>query len=185
MKNIYLFPLFLLICLFSFGQIKGTLQDSNSEPIEQAVIRNKINNSRAISNGDGEFVIKGRIGDSIRIRHLNYKISTFKVEANNSKYILSPKNFNLPEMVVSLNYAFQLFKKSSENTFNRLKDKSISRWYLQYTKVENKDTLIRQDLDLDIKRKKFKSFEKGEKISVIKIQERSVCDSVIIDKEVF
>lgn len=89
-------------------------------------------------------------------------------------------HYNLPEIVVSSNYAFQLFKKSSENTFNRLKDKSISRGYLRYTKVANNDTLVLQDLDLDIKKQKLKSFDQGEKISVIKIQERSV-DSVLND----
>jgi hypothetical protein len=173
----------MLTCLFSIGQIKGTLLDSNSIPVEWATIRNTTGNSSTVSNAKGEFVIKGVIGDSIRIQHLNYGSSIYKVEANNANYILCLKDFNLPEVVVSPNYAFQLFKKSSENTFNRLKDKSISRGYLQYTAVKDNDTLVRQDLDLDIKRQRLNTFDKGERISVIKIQERSVCDSVINEKK--
>lgn len=185
MRKVFLLQLFMITCLFSIGQIKGTLLDSNSTPIEWATIKNITGNSTTLSNAKGEFVLKGVIGDSIRIQHLNYGSSTYKIEANNSSYILSLQNFKLPEVIVSSNYAFQLFKKSSENTFNRLKDKSISRGYLLYTTVKDKDTLVRQDLDLDIKRRRLTTFDKGERISVIKIQERSVCDSVINEKKGF
>lgn len=174
----------MLACLFSIGQIKGTLLDSNSTPIEWAAIRNTRGNSATLSNAEGKFIINGVIGDSIQIQHLNYGSSTYKVEADNSNYILSHKDFNLPEVVVSPNYAFQLFKKSSENTFNRLKEKSILRGYLRYTKVKDKDTVALQDMDLDIKREKLKTFDKGERISVIKIQERSICDSVLNENKV-
>lgn len=181
MRKLFLLQLFMLACLFSIGQIKGTLLDSNSTPIEWAAIRNTRGNSATVSNAEGEFVLNGVVGDSIRIQHLNYGSSTYKIEATNANYILSLKDFNLPEVVVSPNHAFQLFKKSSENTFKRLKDRSILRGYLKYTNVENKDTLVLQDLDLDIKREKLKTFDKGERISSIKIQERSVCDSVLKD----
>lgn len=182
MRKVLLLQLFMIACLFSIGQIKGTLLDSNSIPIEWAAIKNTTGNSTTVSDAKGEFVIKGVIGDSIRIQHLNYGSSIYKIEANNSSYILRLQNFNLPEVIVSYNYAFQLFKKSSENTFDRLKDKSVSRGYWRYTYVKNKDTLALQDMDLDIKREKLKSFDKGEKISVFKIQERSVCDSLLDNK---
>ena len=106
-------------------------------------------------------------------------VSAVKVEANNNNYLLKPKNYLINEVVVSYGEAFRLFKKSFENTFNKLKDKSISRGYLRYLKTADNDTLIIQDIDLDIERQKLKSFDEGEKISIYKIQERTVSDSML------
>lgn len=178
MKKLILLTFVLLLGLFSTGQIKGKITDKDSSSIEFAKIVNITKNSTSISNPEGDFVIEGTIGDSIKIQHINYITSYFKITALTDRYLLTAQNYILGEVVVSSDYAFKLFKKSCENTFSKLKDRSITRGYLRYSKTENNDTLILQDIDLDIERVKMKSFNEGERISIFKIQERTLCDSV-------
>jgi len=169
----------LLISLSSIGQIKGTIIENDSSPVEFAKILNITKKSNSISNSDGEFVIEGILGDSIQIQHINYIGSCFRIAALNDRYLLMPKNYILDEVVVSSDYAFKLLKKSCVNTFSKLKDRSVVRGYLRYLKTENNDTIILQDIDLDIERVKLKSFDDGEKISIFKIQERTLRDSLL------
>ena len=168
----------LLISLSSIGQIKGTIMENDSTPIEFARIVNITRNSTSITNLDGEFVIDGNISDSIQIQHINYIVSSFKITALTDRYLLTPMNYILDEVVISSDYAYKLFKESCMNTYNKLKDRSITRGYLRYLKTENYDTLMIQDIDLDIERQKSISFDEGEKISIFKIQERTLCDSL-------
>lgn len=165
------------------GQIKGTVMDNSLTPVELATIINITRHTESTSNLEGEFVIEGTIGDSIQIKHINYMISEFKVEGNNNNYLLELKNYLINEVVVSSNEASRLCKKSFENTYNRLKDKSVSRGYLRYLKTADNDTLTIQDIDLDIERQKQRSFNEGEKISIYKIQERTVSESMLKVKE--
>jgi len=175
--------LLLITCLLSLGQIKGRVMDNDSIPVERAKIMNITTHTQSISNINGEFEIEGTIGDSVQINHVSYNFLKFKVEEYNDTYLLSPKNYSLQEVVVSSDEAFKLFKKSCENTFNRLEDKCISRGFLQYLKTEDNDTLIIQYLDLDIERQKSKSFDEGEKISIYKIQEKTVYNSIPKEKD--
>lgn len=166
----------LTIGLFTMGQIRGVIIDTYLNPVQLASVFNINKHTHGVSNLDGEFVIEGTIGDSIQIKHINYMGSEFKVKANYNNYFLEPKNHLINEVVVSSEEAFKLFKKSFENIYNKLQDKSIIRGYLRYLKMKGIDTLVLQDIDMDIERQKLRSFDKGEKISIYKIQERTVRD---------
>lgn len=183
MKKLIVLNLLLLICLLTTGQISGKITDNDFIPVESASIINTTNNLSCISDSNGVFVIQGSIGDSIQIQHINHDASEFRINVNNDKYFLATKNYYLDEVVVSSNEAFNLFKRSCNNTFNKLSDKTVSKGYLRYLKMNNYDTIVAQYLDLDVVRKKLKNFDDGEKISVFKIQERTISDSIHEGKE--
>lgn len=183
MKKLVVLNYMFTICLISMGQIKGTVTDINTSPVKFAKIVNITSHSTSISNYDGEFILAGQLGDSIRIHHISYNDVEFEIKASDDSYLLSPKIYCIDEVVVSSKHALKLFKKSCENTFSRLKDNSIARGYLRYLKTENYDTLLIQDIDLDIERKKLKNFNEGERISIFKIQERTACASILKGKE--
>ena len=163
--------------LFSIGQIEGFIVDTDSMPIQFAIITNLANHSMSTTNNAGKFLIDGDLEDSIKIQHVAFVISKLKVSKNNDTYMLTTKINFLTEVAVKPGFVIELFKRSCENTFNKLKINSVLNGYLKYIKTENHDTVIVQDMDIDVKRQKLNDFKKGEKIAIFKIQERSVCDS--------
>jgi len=124
-----------------------------------------------ITDVDGEFKISGLIGDSIRIQHLNYEIFGIKISDEKKKFVLSGKVNNLKEVPITA--GFVMFKKSCQNTYKKFKGKNISRGYLRYFSINDKDTTQIIDVDLDIVQQKLKDFNKGERILPYKVQERN------------
>lgn len=120
------------------------------------------------------FQLSGNVGDSIRIQHVNYKTTEFRILKINDNYTLSEKNYSLGEVVVSASYAARLFELSCRKTFDKLKEENISRGYLRKVVIVDKDTTQLIDIDLDIVQKKQKSFNQKDKILPYKIQERIV-----------
>ena len=177
MKNQLAF-LFIFVGFFATAQISGTVTNEKNEPVEYTTIFNISKETSSITNVKGVFQLEGNIGDSIRIRHLNYKTGEFKISLPNDNYTLSQKNYNLGEVVVSANYAARLFEKSCENTYNKLKDKNISRGFLRNIRIENNDTTQLIDIDLDIVQRKQKSYNQREKIAPYKVQERIIRDTI-------
>lgn len=163
--------------MFSFGQIEGFIVNTDSMPIQFAIITNLANHATSTTNNAGKFLIDGDLEDSIQIQHVAFVVSKLKVSKNNDTYMLTTKNNFLTEVVVKPDFVIELFKRSCENTFNKLMSNSVFNGYLRYIKTENHDTVIVQDMDIDVERQKLKDFNKGEKIAIFKIQERSVCDS--------
>lgn len=177
MKNL-IAAIFLFSCYCSFAQIIGTVKNHVNEPIEFATILNIKTNASSITNKEGIFHLSGNVNDSIQIQHLNFITKKFAIQTLTDNYNLYEKNYNLGEVVVSANYAAQLFKLSCEKTYYKLKDKNISRGHLRHIAIVNKDTTQLIDIDLDIFQMKQKSFNKKEKILPYKVQERIVKDSL-------
>lgn len=170
--------LFLITLLFAFfdskSQISGKVVNENKEPVEFATIFNKTTYASSITNKNGVFHLNAKVGDSIRIQHLNYKTKDFVIRKINDNYALLEKNYSLGEVVVSANYAARLFEISCRKTYDKLKEENISRGYLRKVIVIEKDTMLLIDIDLDIVQKKQKSFNLKDRILPYKIQERIV-----------
>jgi len=181
MKN-KLTSLFIFIGFFATAQITGRVTNESNEPAEFATIFNINNKSSSITNIEGIFKLEGNVGDSIRIQHLNYNTNNFEIISSDANYSLSQKNYNLGEVVVSANYAAQLFQKGCANTYNKLKDKNISRGFLRNIRIENNDTTQLIDLDLDIVQRKQKSYNQKDGMSPYKVQERIARDTLNISK---
>ena len=163
--------LFIFSSYFATAQISGSVIDEKGQPIEFATVYNLRNKVSSITNVEGEFNISGLLGDSIRIQHLNYEILEVKVLDEKKKYVLTEKINNLSEVPITA--GFVMFKKSCENTYKTFKQLNISRGYLRYFCTNDKDTTQVIDVDLDIVQQKLKDFNKGEKISIYKVQERN------------
>ncbi len=179
--------LLLILCiasLLSEAQVSGQVIDSEGIPVYYATVFNLKTKTGCVTDSIGFFTLNSAINDSVQIRHLNYNTSDFKIGKNNDRYLLASNNYYLDAVVVSADAAFKLFKRSCEITFNKLKDRCISRGYLRYMKTVDNDTVI-QNIDMDIERQKLKSFDKGEKISIYKIQERTVNDSTVKESQLF
>ncbi|MEI7829324.1 MAG: carboxypeptidase-like regulatory domain-containing protein [Prolixibacteraceae bacterium] len=157
--------------LFASAQISGKVTDGNSQPVEFATVFNLRNKMSSVTNVTGEFSISGLVGDSIRIQHLNFNQLDVIVLGLNNKYVLREKFNIMSEIPVTAGYV--MIRKSCENTYNRFKDKNISRGYLRYFSASDKDTTQIIDVDLDIVQQKLKDFNKGERISPFKVQERN------------
>ncbi len=165
-----LIPVFLFVVCISMAQINGVVTNDTDEPVEFATIFNVSRRTSSISNDQGIFRLEGNVGDSIRIQHVNFRTNEFKVESNNVHFVLSPKNYNLNEVVISANYAVLFFEKSVQKTYEKLRDKNISRGYLRDVITLNNDTIQRIDIDLDLVQKK--GHNQKEQILPYKIQER-------------
>lgn len=181
MKNL-IAAIFLFSCYCSFAQITGTVKNHVNEPVEFATVLNIKTKASSITNKEGIFHLVGNVGDSIRIQHLNYNTEDFAIQKLNDNYLLSEKNYNLGEVVVSANYAARLFELSCRKTYEKLKDKNVSRGYLRNIVKANNDTTQLIDIDLDIEQQKQKSFNQKEKILPYKVQERIVKDSLYSSK---
>ena len=173
MRNLFFFT-FLFAALVTKSQITGKVLNENTEPVEFATILNKTTNASSITDKNGVFQLSGKVGDSIRIQHLNYKPKDFRINKISDNYRLLEKNYSLGEVVISANYAARLFELSCRKTYEKLKEENISRGYLRNVVVVEKDTTQLIDIDLDIVQKKQKSFNQKEKILPYKIQERIV-----------
>ena len=169
-KSLFILYLF-CSSLFARAQISGIIIDENKQPIEFATIYNLRNRMSSITNANGVFSLSGILGDSIRIQHLNYDILDAKTTDEKKTFILIGKVNNLREVPITAGYV--MIRKSCENTYKRFKGKNILRGYLRYFSTNDKDTTQIIDVDLDLVQQKLKDFNKGEKISPFKVQERN------------
>ena len=169
-KSLFILYLF-CSSLFARAQISGIIIDENKQPIEFATIYNLRNRMSSITNANGVFSLSGILGDSIRIQHLNYDILEAKTTDEKKTFILIGKVNNLREVPITAGYV--MIRKSCENTYKRFKGKNILRGYLRYFSTNDKDTTQIIDVDLDLVQQKLKDFNKGEKISPFKVQERN------------
>jgi hypothetical protein len=179
MRTIYFIPLlFFLVSINSFAQeteyniISGRVQNKNNEPVEFATLYNHTQKTSCITNNNGKFILHGEKGDSIRLQHLNYKTNEYVIHKPVENFVLLKKDFFIDEVIVSPKFAFDLFKKSCENTYKTFKAENISRAYVKCVIKLGKIEAQVVDLDLDIVQKKMKSYKRGEQIHTYKIQER-------------
>jgi outer membrane receptor for Fe3+-dicitrate len=87
-------------------QLKGKIQNTNSQPIEAAYIYNINSTSHSHSNETGVFVIENtRVGDSIKVGILGYETRIISLESSSfeSDFVitLQEKIFQLDEMVLT------------------------------------------------------------------------------------
>lgn len=170
MRNIVIIFL-ILTNYFVTAQISGNVWDENNRPIEFATIFNLANKSSAITNVNGFFNIKGKVGDSIRIQHVNCVTKEIRIKAPDDSYMLLTKNIRLGEITVTAKYAINIFKRSCSNTFNTFKHNNIYRGYFRYLSTIDKDTSQIINIDLDMVQKKRKDIDEGEKLIPYKVQE--------------
>lgn len=173
MRNL-ITAIFLFSSFCTTAQITGMVKNRSNEPVEFATIFNIKTKESSISNKDGVFHLDAEVDDSIQIQHLNYTTRSFAVRKLNDNYTLYEKNYNLGEVVVSANYAARMFELSCEKTYNKLKDKNVSRGYLRDITIRNADTIQLIDIDMDIIQKKQKSFDKKDQILPYIMQQRIV-----------
>lgn len=87
----------------AFAQnIRGTVVNSNNQPLESAYVFNLTSEAHAHTSETGVFVLlNSKIGDSIRVGLLGYKAKLVVVNSkNNQKIILQEKAFELDELVI-------------------------------------------------------------------------------------
>ncbi|NQU55552.1 MAG: hypothetical protein HQ522_23790 [Bacteroidetes bacterium] len=154
------------------NHVSGTVQNRNFDPVEFATLYNISKETSCITNINGEFNLEATIGDSIRIQHLNYHTIEYIIQKPNSNYLLGKKDFLIDEVIVSPQFAFDLFSKSCENTYNSFKSENISRALCRFERKNGSNVSQIIYLDLDIIQKKQKNFKRGERIIPYKIQER-------------
>lgn len=154
--------------------ITGILKDKNKLPVEFATLYNLTQKTSSITNAFGEFKLEAQIGDSVKIQHLNYKSNYYKIQKKEEEFILVEKDFLIEEVMVSPQFAFDLFNKSCENTWKSFKEENTTKAYAKCTrKLYGKVVAQEAFLDLDIVQKKLQSYKKGEKTSIYRVQEKT------------
>lgn len=101
------FTIFLITYVFALSSalaqnIRGTVVNSNNQPLESAYVFNLTSEAHAHTSETGVFVLlNSKIGDSIRVGLLGYKAKLVVVNStNNQKIILEEKAFELDELVI-------------------------------------------------------------------------------------
>ncbi|WP_111709313.1 TonB-dependent receptor domain-containing protein [Lutibacter citreus] len=106
MKNVLLSFTVMLFAITIYGQtlqIKGGIIDEDSfNAIENVSIINLNNGTKTVSNAKGEFAIKGKRNDEVKISHLGYKTKIVKLQQN-IKIKLESTQIELSEIIVSAN----------------------------------------------------------------------------------
>ncbi|QGY43566.1 hypothetical protein GM418_07800 [Maribellus comscasis] len=153
--------------------ITGTVQNNNGAPVEFATLYNTGKKTSCITDENGFFSLEARVNDSVEIKHLNYKTKRFLIDTKNKDFVLSSKDFQIEEVLVSPQFAFNLFNKSCENTWKTFKDENIARAYAKCTRKLYGETFAQEAfLDLDIVQKKLRSYKKGENTNIYRVQEK-------------
>lgn len=174
-----------LISFPLFAQINGSVLSETGESVEYATIYDISQKTSCITNINGNFQIKGNIGDTIEIRHLNFKTRRFVITNQLAIYTLIPEKFLLNEVLISAKEAALLFEKSCRNTYAKFRDFDYTRGYCRYLRQNNQDTTLLVDLDLDIIHRKGRKFEKGRNISPVIVQERIVENDSKIEDDIY
>ena len=89
--------------IVSAQNIKGVVVNDLNQPLEAAYIYNENSENHAHTSENGVFVIANtKVGDSIRVGLLGYKIRTILLESTeNIRIILAEKTFQLDEMMIT------------------------------------------------------------------------------------
>jgi len=154
--------------------IIGTVKDKNKQSVEFATLFNLTQKTSCITNANGEFKLEAEIGDSVKIQHLNYTTNNFKIQKTKEEFILFENDFLIEEVIVTPQFAFDLFNKSCENTWETFKEKNISRAYTKCTRKLHGEVVAQEVfLDVDIIQQKQKTYKKGEKTDIYRIQEKT------------
>lgn len=86
-------------------EVTGKVTDENGKPLISANILNKSTYSGTATDVEGNFSIKTRIGDILRITYVGYKPSEFKVDTNRIELQLIPGGFSdLDEVIINSSY---------------------------------------------------------------------------------
>lgn len=161
MKKIYA-SLLIVICNFSFSQSKtitGIIKDITSlAPVESVSIGVSNSNWGTISNEDGKFRITlPDNSNKIEFSHLLYNLETYTVKPNDTEVeiFLTPKSFQLDEVVINHKPGKELLLGAVDASKNKL-EKSIllKTYYREFVNVDNKYTSFSDGLvDYYVKRK--------------------------------
>ncbi|NIU00066.1 MAG: hypothetical protein GWN01_03725, partial [Nitrosopumilaceae archaeon] len=138
---------------------------------EFATLYNLSKKTSCITDEKGFFNLEAQVNDSVEIRHLSYKKQRFLIDDKYENFTLSAKDYQIEEVLVSPQFAFQLFNKSCLNTWNTFKEENISRAYCRSNIIGNNWVAQTFDLDLDIVQKKRNTGR--ERINSFIIQERT------------
>ncbi len=183
MKYIILF-IFINLCYNSFSQITGTVKDDDTKPIDYVFIKVKGSTFSTVSDNQGSFKLEDcHINDTLCFYHLSYNRKEIVVLSNHLEVILGEKTQNLSEVMVSGNYAFELFYKCRLNTYNKLKNNYLSRSYWEGGDIINNDSVCICDIDFDIKQTNLNKIGKEANIKCSKVQEHVVRNASYDTKE--
>ncbi|MCG6187418.1 carboxypeptidase-like regulatory domain-containing protein [Maribellus maritimus] len=164
--------------------ISGTVLNNNGTPVEFATLYNLGRKTSCITDENGFFRLEAQVNDSIEIKHLNYKKTRFLIDNKIENFVLSSKDFQIEEVLVSPQFAFNLFNRSCENTWKTFEDENVSRAYAKCTRKLYGETVAQEAfLDLDIVQKKLRSYKKGEKTNIYRIQEKIEKNGEIQDND--
>ncbi len=85
----------------SQGTVTGTLTDEAGEPLIGALVENKSNKAKVLTDIDGRFQIKARPGDVLTFSSVGMQPVERKVSGSKMQVVMSPNSNTLDEVVVT------------------------------------------------------------------------------------
>lgn len=161
-------------CHISTSQISGVVKDIKGNPVEYASIKFKNSYEGTVTDSLGYFIITKPLADTLVIYHLSYGSKEIILPSDGIEVFLERDIRKLPEIKVSGSYGFKMFSEYTQNTYNKLREKYLSRSYWSGFDIVNNDTICHVDIDFDVEQINLKKQGKEANMQLKKIQERIV-----------